>query len=215
MTGRVLRCGLAALTAVIVLGLRVPAAAQGDEGVKQIERLVKASGNTVKAIAETKQQLAKTMDVYNALMAEDAKDRKKLYADLKKQMGNTEKRRSQIAEQATSMKSEAEALFRQWAESAAAIENAELRARSEERLEATKTSYAEIDTVGRKAADLYHAFMKDLQDQITFLGHDLNPEAVASLGPEAEELNEKADTLMRRIDDTIRTANERIGALRP
>ena len=204
-----LAAGLGALCLATLAG------AQSDEGVKQVERLVKASGNTVKAIGETKVQLMKTMDVYNALMADDARDRKKLYKNLQKEMDNTEKRRLKIAEEAAKMNAEADALFAQWGESAAAIENPDLRKRSEERLEATKASYAEIEAVGQKAADLYPPFMKDLQDQITYLGHDLNAAAVASLKPEAGKLNEKAKTLTRSLDDTIATANQKIGALRP
>jgi hypothetical protein len=197
------------------LGLAAAATAQSNEGVKQVERLVKASGNTVKAIGDTKLQLMKTMDVYNALMADDAKDRKKLYKSLQKEMENTEKRRAKIGEEAARMKAEADTLFEQWAQSTAAIENPDLRKRSEERLDATRASYAEIETTGQKAADLYPPFMKDLNDQITFLGHDLNPDAVASLEPEAVKLNEKAETLMKSLDDTIATANQKIAALRP
>ena len=203
------------LAVVPLLALAGPATAQPNEGVKQVERLVKASGNTVKAIADTKLQLRKTMDVYNALMADDAKDRRKLYKSLQKEMDNTEKRRAKIGDEATKMKTEADTLFAQWAQSAAAIDNADLRKRSEERLSATKASYAEIETVGQKATDLYGPFMKDLQDQVTFLGHDLNPSAVASLKPEAAKLNEKAETLVKSIDDTITTANQKTAALRP
>ena len=203
------------LVAVPLMALAAMATGQSNEGVKQVERLVKASGNTVKAIADTKLQLRKTMDVYNALMADDAKDRRKLYKSLQKEMDNTEKRRAKIGDEATKMKTEADTLFAQWAQSAAAIDNADLRKRSEERLSATKASYAEIETVGQKATDLYGPFMKDLQDQVTFLGHDLNPSAVASLKPEAAKLNEKAETLVKSIDDTITTANQNIAALRP
>lgn len=206
---------LALLALVAALALASAAGAQSNEGVKQIERLVKASGNTVKAIGETKVQLMKTMDVYNGLMADDAKDRKKLYSSLQKEMETTDKRRAKIGEEAAGMKAEADTLFKQWADSTAAIENPDLRQRSQERLNATKASYAEIEAVGQKAADLYGPFMKDLQDQITFLGHDLNPAAVASLKPEAAKLNEQAEKLVKSIDDTIATANQRIGALRP
>jgi len=203
---------LAALPILAVAGL---AAAQSNEGVKQVERLVKASGTTVKAIADTKVQLMKTMDVYNALMADDAKDRKKLYGTLQKEMANVDKQRAKIDDESAAMKAEADALFRQWTESSAAIDSADLRQRSEERLQNTKSSYAEIETVGQRAAELYGPFMNDLQDQVTYLGHDLNPGAVASLKPEAAKLNEKASALIERIDDTIATTNRKIDALRP
>jgi len=203
------------IAVLIALALAATAGAQSDEGLKQIEEVVKASGNTVKAIADTKLQLQKTMDVYNSLMADDATDRQKLYKSLQKEMENTDKRRAKIEEEAAKMRSAADTLFGQWADSTAAIESADLRRKSEDRLNATKASYDEIGTVGKKAADLYGPFMKDLQDQVTFLGHDLNPSAVASLKPEAAKLNEKANALIAEIDDTITTANTNIGALRP
>jgi hypothetical protein len=203
-----------AVLAALALALAATVGAQ-DEGVKQVERLVKAAGNTVKAIGDTKVQLMKTMEVYNALMADDAADRKKLYKSLQKEMGNTETRRAKIDEESATMSAEADTLFKQWTDSAAAIENPDLRKKSDDRLAATKASYAEIGTVGRKAGDLYGPFMKALQDQVTFLGHDLNPSAVADLKPEAAKINEAADKLIQGIDDTISTANKNIAALRP
>jgi regulator of replication initiation timing len=203
--------GVAVLAA---LALTVTVGAQ-DEGVKQVERLVKASGNTVKAIGDTKVQLMTTMDVYNALMADDAENRKKLYKSIQKEMENTEKRRTKIAEEAAKMRTEADTLFNEWANSSAAIENPDLRKKSDDRLAATKASYAEIGTAAQKAGDLYGPFMKALQDQVTFLGHDLNPSAVADLKPEAAKINEASSKLIQSIDDTIGTANKNIAALRP
>ena len=207
--------GVAALSALsLCLVSPAPAPAQ-DEGVKQVEQLVKKAGSTVQTVAEAKVQLQKTMDVYNALMADDATDRKGLYKKLQKEMDSTEKKRAEIPLRAGEMNTEAEALFKSWADSAAAIESADLRKRTEERLEGTKASYASIGTVGKKAADLYAPFMKDLQDQVTFLGHDLNPAAITSLKPDAAKLNTKAKELYGAIDATISVANKNIGALRP
>jgi DNA repair exonuclease SbcCD ATPase subunit len=204
--------GLAA--AAVVLSFAVAARSQ-DEGVKQIEQLTKKAGATVEAIANTKIQLQKTMDVYNSLMADDAKDRKNLYKKLQSEMDNTDKRRAEIRVRADEMKAAADVLFKSWADSAAAITDAGLRKQSEDRLAKTKASYAEIGTVGQKAVDLYGPVMKALQDQVTYLGHDLNPSAVASLKPSAAKLNDQANDLTKRIDDTISTTNTAIGALRP
>jgi chromosome segregation ATPase len=206
----------APVTFAFVVALTPAAAASAqDEGVKQIEQLVKKSGATVSTIAETKLQLKKTMDVYNSLLADDASDLKGLYKKLQKEMDATEKKRAEIPTRANEMNAEAKALFDGWAASAAAIESPDLRQRSEERLERAKTSYAEIGTVGKKAADLYEPVMKALRDQVAYLGHDLNTSAVASLKPDAAKLNAQVDELNKSIDDTITTANTNIGALRP
>ena len=206
------RVALAIVAGVAVAGV---ARAQPDEGVKQIEALVKASGNTVEAISQTKLQLTKTIDVYNALMADDAKDRKKLYRDLQKEMESTQKRRAEIITRVGAMAADADTLFKSWEVSAAAIESQSLRARSEERLKKTKANYAEIGAAGRKAAELYEPVMKTLADKVRYLGHDLNAEAVASLKPDAEKLNKDVEKLGKAIDDTIATTNANINAFRP
>lgn len=202
--------GLAAAT---VLALAATASAQ-DAGVKQVEQLTKKCNGTVEAIANTRTQLQKTTDVYNGLLADDAKDRKDLYKKLQQEMATTDKRRAEIAVRAGEMNTEADALFKSWAESTAAISDASLRKRSEDRLAKTKASYAQIGTVGQKATDLYGPVMKALQDQVTFLGHDLNPAAIATLKPNAVKLNANVSELVKRIDDTITTANTTCGALR-
>jgi hypothetical protein len=204
--------GLAA--AAVLLSFAAAVRSQ-DEGVKQVQLLTKKAGATVEAIANTKVQLVKTMDVYNGLMADGATDRKGAYKKLQSEMAATEKRRSEIGLRADEMKAEADALFKSWTDSTAAIGDADLRKRSEERLARTKASFAEIGTVGQKATELYGPVMKALQDQVTYLGHDLNPSAVASLKPNAVKLNDQAKELTKRIDDTITTANTAIGALRP
>jgi chromosome segregation ATPase len=191
-----------------------PARAQ-DEGVKQVEQLIKKSGSTVQAIAETKMQLQKTMDVYNALLSDDAKNMKSNYKKLQSEMESTEKKRGDIKLRADEMNSEATNLFKTWADSTAAIENTDLRKRSEERLAKTKASFAEIGTVGQKAVDIYGPLMKTLQDQVTYLGHDLNAQAIQSLKQDAAKVNEKAQALMKSIDDTISVTNKNINDLRP
>ena len=177
--------------------------------------IYKKAGATVEAIGSTKVQLMKTMEVYNGLMADGATDRKGAYKKLQQEMATTDKRRAEIALRAEEMKLEADTLFKGWADAALAIGDPELRKKSEERLAGTKASCAQIGTVSRAAADLYGPVMKALQDQVTFLGHDLNPSAVASLKPAAAKLNQQAQELVKRIDDTIATANTAISALRP
>ncbi len=206
--------GGSGLAAVAVLAAFGATARAQDAGVKQVELLTKKCGATVEAITSTKTQLLKTTDVYNGLMADDAKDRKDLYKKLQQEMATTEKRRAEIGVRSGEMKTEADTLFKSWADSAAGISDPSLRKRSDDRLAKTKASYAQIGTVGQKAADLYGPVMKELQDQVTFLGHDLNPTAIASLKPNAAKVNGHMSELVKSIDDTISTANTNCAALK-
>ncbi len=186
-----------------------------DEGVKMVERLVSKARSTVEAIANTKAQLGKTMEVYNALMADTATDRKGLYKKLQQQMTSTEQRRAEIKLRADEASAEAANVFKSWADSAAAISDPGLRKRSEDRVSSTKASLAQVQAAGQKAGDLYAPVMKTLQDQVTYLGHDLNASAVASLKPDAAKLNAQVQELTKQLDDTISSANTAIGAIAP
>ncbi len=186
-----------------------------DQGVKQVEQVVRKAKSTVDAIASTKLQLAKTMDVYNGLMADGATDHKGLYKKLQSQMTSTEERRAEIKLRADEMNAEAEALFKSWTDSMAGISDPALRKRSEDRIAATRASLANVKAAGQKAGELYAPVMKALQDQVTYLGHDLNASAISSLKADAGRLNAQVGQLVKQIDETMGAATGAIAALTP
>jgi DUF2959 family protein len=199
--------------ALIIFGTIGVGSAQ-DEGVKQVEQLIKKANAGVESINDTKLQLQKTMEAYNAVLAPDVKDRRDAYKKLQKEVATTEKKRAMVSTRNGEMNVEAGRLFKNWEGSTAAIQDPELRQRSQQRLGQAKARYSEIETNGQGAARLYTPFMKALQDQVTYLGHDLNPEAVATLKPEADKLHAQAKELYSAIDKTTAAANNNISQLR-
>ena len=199
--------------ALIIFGTIGVGSAQ-DEGVKQVEQLIKKANAGVESINDTKLQLQKTMEAYNAVLLPDVKDRRDAYKKLQKEVATTEKKRAMVSTRNGEMNVEAGRLFKNWEGSTAAIQDPELRQRSQQRLGQAKARYSEIETNGQGAARLYTPFMKALQDQVTYLGHDLNPGAVATLKPEADKLNAQAKELYFAIDKTTAAANNNISQLR-
>lgn len=202
-----------AIVIAVLMGSAGSAWAQ-DEGVKQVQQLVKRANSTVGAITEAKLQLQKTMAAYDSVLAPDTKDRRDAYKKLQKEMTNTEKKRAEIAQRSTEMNAQADTVFKDWEGSTAGIQNPDLRKRSEDRLAQTKERFSEIRSTGQQASELYGPFMKSLQDQVTFLGSDLNASAVASLAPDAAKLKAQADELYAAIDKTTAAANANIAALK-
>jgi DNA repair exonuclease SbcCD ATPase subunit len=184
-----------------------------EEGVKQIEQLIKKAQSEVSSINEAKQQLQKTMDAYNAVLAPDVKDRRDAYKTLQKELVNSDKKRADVSARAGEMNAEADKLFKSWQSSTAAIQSPELRQRSEERLKKTQDRFSELREMGQNASGLYAPFIKTLQDQVAYLGHDLNPGAVASLKPDADKLNGQARDLYAAIDKVTAAANDNIAKL--
>jgi uncharacterized protein YhaN len=202
------------IVATLWVASAIVAGAQ-DEGVKQVQQLVKRANSTVEAINDAKVQLQKTMAAYDAVLAPDTTDRRGAYKKLQKEMANTEKKRADVAERSKEMNAQADTVFKNWEGSTAAISDPALRKRSEDRLAQTKERFGAIRNTGQEATELYAPFMKSLQDQVTFLGNDLNASAVASLAPDAAKLKANATELYAAIDKTTAAANANIAALKP
>ena len=78
---------------ISVMFLSVVGQAQ-EEGVKQIQQLIKKANSTVESITDARTQLQKTMDAYNAVLAPDVKDRRDAYKKLQKEMASADKKRA-------------------------------------------------------------------------------------------------------------------------
>src|SRR3954470_4875197 len=122
---------------VMIASVAAPAAAQ-EEGVKQIEQLIKKARAEVDSITEAKQQRQKTMDAYNMVLAPDVKDRRDAYKSLQKEMSTSEKKRAEVKSRSMELNAEADKLFKSWEASTAAIQSTELRDRSQKRLKRTQ-----------------------------------------------------------------------------
>ena len=116
---------------------------------------------------------------------------------------------------ADAMQQAADKYFASWEASQAGYGSEELRAKSEARLAETKNNYAKIFEAGRKAGEDFDGFISKMDDQIRFLGQDLNPYAIAELSDEAAELNGQADTLFSSITETLKTATSYTDSLKP
>jgi SpoU rRNA methylase family enzyme len=186
-----------------------------QSGVKQTEKLAKRAGDTVKAIEETKQQLERTLNLYNSIVQNKTEDTKKAYKDLGKWMEECDKKRANVGVKVESMEKEAHTFFAEWTQSLDGITNPDMRKRSQDRLNETRVRYGDILTAGRQAGGEFDAFMGSLHDQFVYLGYDLNPAALASLAGDAKKLNAQAAAMFEEINKTTKLANEYISSLRP
>jgi chromosome segregation ATPase len=200
------------MAAIAALGFAGGVSAQ--EGVKQTEALVKKGESTVKSITDARLQLDKTLGTYNSIIDGKAPDAKAAYKDLEKQVKDCEAKSADVKKEKEAMDAEAEKLYASWTAGMAEISSPELKQRSEARLTQTKDRMGKIGAAGLQARGAYDEFLTGLKDQIKYLGHDLNPSAIASLKGDAGKLNGKAKTMFDKIDGTVATANTSLDALR-
>jgi ElaB/YqjD/DUF883 family membrane-anchored ribosome-binding protein len=88
------------------------------------------------------------------------------------------------------------------------IQDKALQTQAQQRLQQSQKEFAGVLVSLREAGDALEPFRKQLADQITFLGSDLNPSATASLKPQAEKLNADGATVFTKADQAIGKAND-------
>jgi hypothetical protein len=203
-------------TLLTLLAIALTAGAAGaQEGHKRTDRLIKRAEDTIKEIEATKQQLQKSLILYNSIIDVKAEDPKKTYRDLVKAIEGCEKKVADVGKRVESMELEAHNFFAEWTQSLEQISSADLRKRSQERLNETRVRYGDILRSGRSAGAEFDTFIGEMHDQVVYLGFDLNESAVASLKEDAAKLNEHANVLFKKIDEVVAATTGYINSIRP
>jgi hypothetical protein len=188
-------------------------AAQSDErsrteGLKETERFVKAGGTTSQKVAEAKNQVQGTLDAYNALVTQPSKDMKGDYKRLMKSSDSMNEKLSDARQKITEMLNAGDTYFNGRAANIKNIQDPELQSRAQQRLQESQKEFKGVLQGLREAGDALEPFRKQLADQITYLGSDLTPSAMASLKPEAQKLNQQGGEVFARADKAITRAND-------
>ena len=191
------------LTLLAILALSGGVAQGQEQGPKQAQRLAKQANKTVDSIMASKNQIRATLDAYNAILKEGVEDRRKAYKSLVKAIDKSDKSVAKVRARGVDLNAEANQYFADWGKNVKSIANEEVEAKGQARLDESRQRFTDILEKGRAAGTDFEAFMTALRDQVLYLGHDLNPAGVASVGEDATKLNQQAKDLFAKIDKTI------------
>jgi len=203
------------LAPTILMGmLTLPAAltAQTEErsrtqGLKETEKFVKAGRATTQAVEEGKLEAQKTLEAYNTLVTQPSKDMK---GDYKKVLKGTEAMNDKVAnarEKIEAMQKARDIYFSGRTEAIKNIQDPALHKQAQERLAADQKQFGGVLEALQEGGKALEPFRKQLADQITYLGSDLNPSAVNSLKPQAAKLNAQGGEVFAKVDQATAKAN--------
>ena len=206
---------LAASMALALAGPGAPAAAIAQGGTEQAAKFAKSVDGTIKSIESTRAQIDKTVAGYNSIIDQTTTDTKDAYKDLGKNITESEKKVAEAQSKVDEMHAEAESHFAAWKTSTAAISDAALRKKGEDRMAVAQAQYQKIAAGGRDARLHFDALMTDLKNQTKYLGSDLNPSGISSLKPEAAKFNTRAKELFGKIDIVSKAFGDYAASMRP
>ena len=203
-----------ALVAAVAALRATPVAAQA--GPEQTQKFLKTVEGTVKAIGESRAQLQKTVATYNSITEMTAQGpQERLQGPQQGRRGQREEGGRRPPEGRRDEHRGRTATSPPGRRARQAISDPDLRKRSEERLADAQERFEKIAAAGKDTRQSFDTLMTDVKDQSTFLGHDLNASAIASLKPDAAKFNARATTVFAKVDDVTKMFDEYIASLKP
>jgi len=168
-----------------------------------IDRVEKARDSQ----AEAQEQFKSALDQFNSVVQLKNTDLKDAYERLAAEYQDCEKAATRVKERINKVEDVSEALFDEWDRELDLYENKELRRASKTQLRITRTRYEKMLRSMRTAEASMTPVLKTFRDNVLFLKHNLNAQAIGSLQAEFSSLEKDIDALIRKMNEAIGQSN--------
>ncbi|MFC4257690.1 DUF2959 domain-containing protein [Marinobacter lacisalsi] len=128
---------------------------------------------------------------------------KEKYEEVRDAYEDSEASAGKVLERIDQVEDVAHALFEEWDDELDLYESASLRRSSEQKLQETRQHYEQLITRMHEAEDRMEPVLQAFEDQMLFLKHNLNAQAIASLESELGRIRQDVDSLIREMEDSI------------
>jgi hypothetical protein len=166
------------------------------------DNVEKASEAQKKASEQFKDVLTQMKEMYGF----DGGDLEKIYEKLKADFEESEDRANDVNKRVASVERIASDLFKEWSSEIKQIKTAKLRSQSTQSLRDTKDRYARLEKAMKKAESRMDPVLDQLRDNVLYLKHNLNAQAIGTLRKEAEEIEIEVEALIGDMRNSIKEA---------
>lgn len=156
---------------------------------------------------QAKVQFTSALDQFKAVIDFEGDDLEAMHKQLDKGYNKSKRAASDVGDKIDKVESVAEALFEEWEEELNTYNSEELRAISARRLEETRSRYEQLIGAMERAEATIPPVLSAMQDQVLFLKHNLNAQAIASIQGTAEGIQKDIQSLINEMQKSIDEAN--------
>lgn len=157
--------------------------------------------------AAAKTQFASALEEFLAVTRVKAGELEPRYNRLKREYERAEERAAAVRGEIADVDRVATALFREWRTELKDYTNDALRRSAERQLEETRRRYDRVYDSMRTAEARMKPVLGAFKDQVLFLKHNLNAQAVAGLQANAGAIEAEVGTLVREMEASIAESN--------
>ena len=182
-------------------------------GIHKREILVDRVEDARDSQEEAKQQFASALEEFSAVLNFQGGTLEEKYTQLNAELEASEEHARDVSERIDEVEDVAEALFDEWEDELQLYSSDSLRRSSAGKLEQTRNRYQNLIKAMRRAEARIEPVLTPLRDQVLYLKHNLNAQAIASLQSELGRVEGDVSSLIREMEAAIREADAFIVSL--
>lgn len=158
-------------------------------------------------LEEAKVQFQCALERFSALTEFDGGELEDVYRQLKFEFDYSKSKALAVKDRIDAVQDVAEALFNEWEQELEDYTNRSLRSSSRQKLKQTQQLYGQLISAMRRAESKIDPVLRVFQDQVLFLKHNLNAQAVAALQGELTTMSIGVAGLITAMERSIDRAN--------
>ena len=163
---------------------------------------------------DAQKQFQSALEQFDSIVKLEETDLKKAYDKLNKEYEKSKGAADEVSSRIGKIESVADALFKEWKTELKQYESKELRRSSEQQLKKTKERYQDMLATMKTAEESMAPVLRIFRDNVLFLKHNLNAQAIGSLQAEFANLEGEIDELIKSMNEAIASSNEFIAEIK-
>lgn len=157
---------------------------------------------------DAKEQFATALEEFRSVVAfEEGSDLENMYKKLNRSYERSDNAAGDVEDKIDAVESVATSLFKEWERELDDYSDDALRDASEQQLHDTKARYERMVAAMRRAEASMQPVLDALKDQVLFLKHNLNAQAIASIQGTAAGIQDDVAELIAEMERSIAEAN--------
>lgn len=176
-------------------------------GVEKREILVDRVEDAQETQEEAQQEFASALEEFSALINFDGGDLEDYYESLNDKYESAKDSADAVSSRIDKVQSVAESLFREWESELEMISNENLKRDSRNKLKTTQRKYDDLLRSMRRVESSMPPVLSALQDNVLYLKHNLNANAIGALQGEFSTIKKDVNTLIGEMNSAITQSN--------
>ena len=156
---------------------------------------------------DAKEQFQSALEQFSALTQFQGGDLEQTYKSLKDELDDSEANANDVRKRIADIEDVSGALFEEWEQELEQYGSASLRRSSASQLGETRKQYKQLIAAMKKAEAKMEPVLVTFRDQVMYLKHNLNAQAIASLKTQLKSIESDVALLVKSMQTAINEAN--------